>query len=520
MGVLACWCPAASRADAPAAADTRRFDVSEYRVVGNSVLSETEIDRAVYGDLGPGRSAADIEQARHNLEQLYQDKGYQTVSTVLPPQHVGDGIVTIRVVERKVGRLRVTGSRYFVLNPIRREASSVRAGTVPNIDALQRQIVALNQWPDRIVTPVLRAGRAPDTVDVDLQVQDKLPLHASVELNNRQSIDTTPLRVAASATYDNLWQRGDSATVDFIVAPERPNDATVVSGSYLFRVPDSELSLLGSYLHSNSDVATIGSTTVIGRGDIAGIRLLIPLGAPPGFVQSLSVGGDYKRFIETVAIRDEQSGAPVTYWPASVAYQAAWTQPNAVTSLASSLLWTFAGLGSRTDEFETRRAFARPGFLIARADLERTQQLPFGVQAYAHASAMVSSNPVIDNEQFTLGGLDSVRGYLESEVLGDEGASIQTELRSPPLLAVTSRHVLDNLRLLAFFDVGGAAIHQPIAFPVPQTQAYTLASTGGGVRIQVVNHINAEILGAIALDRGLQTKAGEARGLFRVFGDF
>jgi hemolysin activation/secretion protein len=58
---------------------------------------------------------------------------------------------------------------------------------VPNFNQVEREIVALNQWLDRRVTPTLRGGVEPGTVDVDLKVKDILPLHGSVELNNRYS---------------------------------------------------------------------------------------------------------------------------------------------------------------------------------------------------------------------------------------------------------------------------------------------------------------------------------------------
>ena len=503
-----------------AAAPVRHFDVNEYRVEGNTVLSETEIDRAVYGFLGPDRTLGDIQHARDALEHAYTNRGYATVSAEIPQQRVADGVVVIHVTERPVERLRVTAAHFFAPGVIRRAAPSLREGTVPNMRQVQRDIFRLNQWPDRTVTPILRAGRRPDTVDVDLQVEDKLPLHASLELNNQRSVDTTPLRLSGNVTYDNLWQRGDSATVGFSVAPERTADAAVISTSYLFRIPDSTLSLLVSYLHSNSDVSTVGTTDVIGKGDVAGFRFLFPLPPETGFVQSLSAGVDYKKFGETIALGGEQSAAPVTYYPATVAYSATWATRRSETDLGSSIEWTFSGLGSNTNAFDFRRYDAQAGFIVARADVARTQTIPYGFQLYAHAMAQVSPNPVIDNEQFTLGGLYSVRGYLESETLGDEGAAIQTELRSPNLAPAWSTRTLDQLRLLAFFDVGGDAIHNPLATPEPMTQAYTLASTGGGVRVHLLRHLNAEFLAAVALDRGLQTHPGDARGLFRIYGDF
>jgi len=160
--------PTASAA-APEAATpaTRHFDIEEYRVEGNTLLPPAEIEAAVYDYLGPGRTAEDVEHARAALEKLYQSKGYATVSATVPVQRVANGVVVLTVSERRVGRLRVTGSRYFLLSAVRAGAPSLAEGQVPNLNDVKRDILALNQWPDRSVTPVLRPGRAPDTVDVD-----------------------------------------------------------------------------------------------------------------------------------------------------------------------------------------------------------------------------------------------------------------------------------------------------------------------------------------------------------------
>ncbi len=85
-------------------------------------------------------------------------------------------------------------ARYFDLDKIKDKAGSLREGTVPNFNDVTRDIVALNQWPDRRVTPALRAGVTPGTVDVDLNVDDKVPVHGSLEVNNRQSPNTTEER--------------------------------------------------------------------------------------------------------------------------------------------------------------------------------------------------------------------------------------------------------------------------------------------------------------------------------------
>ena len=153
-----------------------------------------------------------------------------------------------------MGRLRVTNAHYHEPDAIRGGAPSLAPGTVPNVNDVRRDMLALNRQPGPVVTPELRPGRDPDTMDVDLNVTNSLPLHGSLALNNRRSADTTPLRLVGSLGYDNLWQRGDSIALFFQVAPENTADALVYSGTYTFRVPGNRS--VGRRVRTSSPTAT------------------------------------------------------------------------------------------------------------------------------------------------------------------------------------------------------------------------------------------------------------------------
>lgn len=497
----------------------RAFDLQELRVEGNTVLTEREIDDVVYPFLGPDRTARDVEQARAALEDYYsKTRGFATVSVVVPPQEPVDGVVVVQVIERPVGRLRVTGARYVTPSSIRAAAPSLAEGAVPNLNAVQDDILALNQLPDRTITPVLRPGRAPDTVDVDLKVEDKFPLHGSLEINNRQSQDTTPLRTAGNLSYGNLWQRGDAATFGFQVAPQNTRDTEVFTGSYLFRIPNSKVSLFANYIHSNSNVTTLGSTNVIGKGDILQLRALVPLGTDQDFSHSLSAGFDYKHVLEAVGLGGQSTDVPLTYYPFSVAYQAGWTGANSTTDAVGTLVWAFRGPDSNDAAFDAKRYQANRNFVYLKADLSRTQELPYGLQGYGHITAQVSPDPLVSNEQYSIGGVDTVRGYYESEGLGDYGGAAQVELRSPQLAGyVHGGNAVTSLRVHSFVDVGAAAIRDPL--PGQATTA-TLASVGVGTRFRLYDHVSGAVEDALTLHRGPVTRAGENRVLFSLSGDF
>jgi hemolysin activation/secretion protein len=497
--------------------DQRPFFIREYRVVGAHHLSKIEIERAVYPFLGPGRTNEDIEEARAALEKAFQDKGYQTVSVQVPPQSGKHGIITLRVVESTVGRLRVRNSRYFSLKKIKEAAPSLAEGGVPNFNAVTHDIVALNQLPDRRITPSIKAGVVPGTVDVDLNVKDTLPLHGSVELNNRYSADTSPLRLNVSASYNNLWQLGHGIGGSVQLSPEDLNQVQVYSGYYVLRFPDPDwLTLVVQGVDQKSNVSTLGSIDVAGRGQVIGGRAIITLPPTANFFHSITFGFDYKHFDQGLTIAGGQTDTPVTYYPFSANYSATWSQKNSVTNANFGVTWNIRGIGSNSQQFDQNRFNADANFIYLRSDVSHQHDLPGGFQAFGKIQGQVSDQPLVNSEQFAGGGLASVRGYLEAETLGDNGGFGTVELRSPSLLNWMGADANEG-RVYAFADGGYLDLIDPLP---EQDSSFALASAGLGGRIRLHNHLNGSIDAAVPFISQTHTNALDWRITFRVWGDF
>ncbi|MBL8491749.1 MAG: ShlB/FhaC/HecB family hemolysin secretion/activation protein, partial [Rhodocyclaceae bacterium] len=174
----------AGAAGADAARDLPRFDILEFRVEGNSRLTEIDIEAAVLPHLGEQRTLLDVDAARGALEKAYHEAGYMTVVVSIPDQKVDEGVVTLAVVEGEVGRLRVKGAEYHLPSGIRGRVPELAEGRVPHFPSMQKELADLNRNPDLKATPVLRAGRYPGQVDVQLEVEDHLPLHGSLDYSN------------------------------------------------------------------------------------------------------------------------------------------------------------------------------------------------------------------------------------------------------------------------------------------------------------------------------------------------
>jgi len=514
--VLACMPWHSASADAR----SRLFDIREFQIAGASRLSQAEVEAVVYPFLGPGRAVDDVEQARAALEKVYSDRGYLAVNVAIPPQTVRDGVVVLRVTEGLVSRLRVRGSRWFSLSDIKDQAPSLAEGTVPNINDITHDIVALNQIPDRRVTPALRAGALPGTMDVDLNVQDSFPLHGTLEVNNRFSNNTTHTRLTGSIHYDNLWQLGHSAAFSFQIAPKRLDDAKVFSAAYTVRLPSAPwVSFILTGLSQDANVSTVGGIAVAGRGWIVGSRTLFLLPSTSQFFHTITAGIDFKRFVEETSLSEEKlSTTLLTHWPVSVQYGATWLGEASQTQLGATVTFNLRGLGATADEFDAKRYKAQASFLHFRAELSRSDKLPLGMELVAKARGQYTNDPLIPSEQLIAGGADSVRGYLEAQAAGDFGGVVSLELRGPSLSTWIdpADRVLNDWRFLVFGEGAWVRLWDPLP---EQRSISRLWSVGGGTRIKLLRYVNGAVDVAVPLWSEGATSRYTVRFLFRFWVD-
>lgn len=486
-----CFVPANADTPAQTAAEEAApvFDLYRIQVDGNTVLAQKEVEKAVYPFLGPQKSIADVEKARQALEAVYAKQGYSTVVVEVPEQDVVDDAVRLEVVEGTVERLKITGSRYYSLGKIRQGVPALAKGQVPNMPVVQAQLAQLaEQSADRQITPVFRAGSTPGKTEVELHVKDELPLHGSVELNGRNNESTTRSRLNATLRYDNLWQRFHSASLQFLVSPEDSNEVEVWSGTYVMPTgwADTRLAMYGVGISSNTNLGTsIGGLSVLGTGYIFGARLMKPLAGFDALNHSLTAGFDYKMFDQGVTVQGQDTDtSPIDYASFQVGYDASLPLKNSTTSLSSTLHFSVRGLGNDPAQYADRRVGADTNYTYLTSELKHLQQLPKDLRLAGRITGQVTSSPLISNEQFALGGVQTVRGYFQTQQLGDDGINVSLELQSPQLKKADWDFV-QNFRAHTFIDYGYLWLQQP---QQGNPSYYRLAGAGAGLRMQLFKH--------------------------------
>ena len=94
-----------------------------------------------------------------------------------------------------------------------------------------------------------------------------------------------------------------------------------------------------------------------------------------------------------------------------------------------------AGYDTPQDQFACKNPNADGSFATLKIDWRHTHSLPAKWSGLLRVAGQLSSQPLVSNEQYALGGHETIRGYLESGVTGDRGLMFSTELQSPNWLA-------------------------------------------------------------------------------------
>ncbi len=469
-----------------------RFDILEFVVHGNTVLAPEAIERVVYPFLGLQRSAADVEDARRALERAYQEAGYLSVTVDVPRQRVAEagGEVRLQVVEAPVARLRITGARYFLPSVVAAQVPSLAAGSVPNFNEMQAELSELaRRSRDLEITPVIAGGEVPGTMAVELKVQDRLPLAGFVEANSKQAPNTVRGRLEASVSYDNLFQAGHSAGAYWYYSPRRPSEANILSLSY--RLPwggDLAHQLALAFTRSASDIPTALGGATVTRGSTFGLRWHDALRPAGPFTHALTWSATYR---DTRDRNRDVAGfatdaPPLRYPVFGAAYELtrAGATAGRSSTLSAAVNFGLAALGRREvdcdgrriDQFECKRSGAAPGFQVVTLGASHREPLPARWSLFLRGQAQFSSGPLVPAEQFTAGGVDSVRGYFDGEQAGDFALVLRAEVGTPRLLEPAGGSLVAQL----FYDRAALLRKEPLPGEIGRLH---LGSVGVALRL-------------------------------------
>lgn len=481
-----------------------KFEIRGYQAEGNTLLRQSEIDRAMAPFTGRGKDFGDVQRALEALRELYQAKGYAGIRITLPEQELERGSVIFKVIEPRISRVLVEGNEHFSADNVRRSVPSLVPGGVPMNREIAASVKVVNESPAKQSTVLLRAAADDREVDAVIRMADVSPVRYSASFDNTGNKETGAYRTAFAFQHANLFDRDHVLTMQYITSPENKNDVEVYGMGYripLYGLGDS-VDLVAGYSTANSGTVQ-NLFDVSGKGAIYAVRYNHNFRKLGYLDHRLTYGLDYRAYQNMVTpVGGTSNIVPdITVHPASLTYSGQLRQDRRDIGFYLSYAQNIPGGNDGADwNFKLSRQDARAAYRIWRLGGIYTHSFQKEWQVRVKIDAQYSQDALIAAEQFGLGGAESIRGFNERYTSNDKGYRSNWEIYTPEM---GTRMGFDKarVRFLAFYDTGYLGRNSP---QPGEPERVSLDSAGIGMRMSYGTNFTAKVDFAQVMHDGAQ----------------
>lgn len=477
---------APQRAPVPRSVDEIHFQLKDIRVEGAQTLPADSFRPLYSGLIGHDVTLSDILKVADDIESAYKSAGYLLVRAYVPPQHVKDGIFTIKVVEGYVAGTAVSGAGPDERDQVKAYLQPLLQEKPLRLASIERALLLSNDIPGVTATGVLRPAQVPGASELVVTLQQPT-ITGGIAVDNRGSKFSGIWTTTGTASINSLFGN-DQLTATLAASP---HSLEQIAGQAKYERLIGDDGLLGSLLVAvshGSPGSTLGTLDVRTDSWAVGPRLTYPLVRSRS--DTLLLDGGFTFQDATVKIL----GAKISHdkwrvldagisWSGSDIFGGSY---GAVFDLAHGLHI----LGATPDDSPDISQGGKTDFTKFTTAMHYTIPL-FQPVSFAFAmNAQYAFDPLITGEQILFGGNQIGRGYDPGAITGDRGVGASLELRydahAPQIYA-------DNLQPYVFFDTAHTSfIERPAVFG-PALGNFRIRSAGAGVRFWFPYNIYTDV---------------------------
>lgn len=476
--------------------DTHGVDLTDLDVPGSSEQLQEQLARNFLNHPITDEMLVEIKKT---IIDHYRKAHRPIVTVLVPKQKYAMGVLQVVVIEGVLGQITTQGNHHFSSKRLE-SYISLRPGSPIRSNQLNRDLLFINRNPFRKVDVVYKPGQTPGTTDLDLVVQDRWPYRFYAGIDSTGNSVTGNNRLFSGFNCGNLFGLDQQFSFEFSCSTDFKSFLSYIS-QYIVPLPIKHtLSFYGGYstVDSKFKVPETGNTRFHNHGYYAqgSCRYAIPINPLNRFLQEVSTGLDYKRMNNNL----EFGGLPVfsknvNLFQLMGSYNIGYENKHLIATWEAECFaspWTWLPDQSNA-VYQTLRPLAKSKYVYGRTAFTLTHFFSSWAQYSVFLRGQVASANLLPSEEFGVGGYDTVRGYPERAVNGDNVFVGNFELSSTPFAlsrCVGIRHGQDKMRLLVFFDYGLAAIHKGSK---GQQMSQYLYSVGPGLRYQVRSYLTARV---------------------------
>lgn len=466
---------------------------------GNTVFSIKELNALAKPYLHRLVGVDELEELRRSITYYYINKGYITSGATFPPNPIEGKTLRIRIVEGKVGEMRIDGQGWLRRGYIENRLIPDKNSPL-NMNVLQDRFRLLLADPlfERLNGRLLPGADRGASI-LDLAVTRSQPYQLSAISDNYRAPSVGGIALGANAWIRNLTKQGDLIDFTFLTSAPSGGDAYQYSGNWL--VPIGDYGTRAYFSASNSNVSIIEESLV--NINIKSNSLTVE-----GGINQLLIDNFQRRlsFGAGISIKDNETsllGHSFSFIPGlpngksqisavriNQEYIERWEK------FAWALRSTFSiGIDALGSTIQKNHLNPDSEYFAWLGQSRGVWNVPQIKSDFVFKGAVqVSDDPLLPLERMAVGGRNTVRGYRENQLVRDNGYAASTELHIHLVGDSQTKYRFD---LVPFFDFG-AAWNNHDSTPIQQTMRH-IYSAGIGFQFRMFR-FNSEFFWAHRLE--------------------
>ncbi|MFP4297804.1 MAG: ShlB/FhaC/HecB family hemolysin secretion/activation protein [Spirulinaceae cyanobacterium] len=488
--------PEVPRLPEPQAPLVNEIIVREYQFEGNTVFSDAELAALLTDYLNRPLSFIQLRNVPNVITNYYVEQGYITSGALLPAQeNIGQAdaaVVTIQILEGTIDEIQVQVDGKLQPGYVE---SRVRLATNPVLNQQRLldglRLLQLNPLIDSL-SAELSAGIEPGTNILEIKVVEANPWDAEIAGNNGRSPSVGSFRRGTSLSNQNFLGIGDRVSFNY----DNTDGSNAINASYTVPINPRNGTVSFSYGSSHSQIIdpTFERLDIETYSRYFQLSLRQPIYQTPNQEFALSFTASHSDSQSTLSDMafalapgaDAGGRTRVT----ALRFGQEWTQQNANQVFAIRSQFSL-GIDALNSNINSNAPDSNFFSWRGQTQWVRLLGTPTGEPALAptlilRGDLQFGDRPLLPIEQFGIGGLGSVKGYRQDQLLTDNGIFASAEVRVP-LLRVPEWNL--GAQIIPFVNFASGWNSGSSETPSPNT----LVSVGLGLQLIQSQNFSARL---------------------------
>lgn len=434
--------------------------VHKIEVEDATLVPELEVRAIVDKYEGREVSIGTLNQLPQQINELYRLKGF-LAQAVFPEQDVSGGIVRIRVVEGRIGRIIVENNHHTRSSYIT-DRLTAKSGDPVRLDQLEQELLYFNITNDVKLEAELRPGEEVGLTDLHIVALEPPNFRPTLFGDNSGRTAWGLHRFGFMLTAPSVFGYRDTFSLTGIGAEG------LLAGSASYSIPITRSGTRFGIRYDRNEIDIIGGPLhgIQSSGNASDLAffLIHPLLVTAKYQFEGLVELHGKRS-ETVLVTDDRFTTDVrtAVWGGNLQY----FDKSGVWFIRNEFTHGFAQFGGESNYFKYNLL------------LLRQQRITEEILLIVRGAGQATPDQLLPStDQFFIGGISTVPGYSEALLNGDNGYFLGAELNFPifPKSWESGFNLRERLKGLAFLAHGGSF---PFKFSGESINSRDFLSSGG-----------------------------------------